>query len=448
MTVETHGSASPQKHILVLGAGPAGLLAAATAARHGAQVTILERNEKPAMKLRITGKGRCNVTNHINALDELISNVPVNGRFLFGAFSRFMPADTMELFERLGVPLKTERGNRVFPCSDNAHDVADALVKHAKSSGVEFVHGRAARLAMNNEQSCSYCQDAPLGGPVRSAEGVVRSTNTIITDDGRHFPADAIIIATGGMSYPKTGSTGDGYALAQQAGHTVTAPKPSLVPLECHEGFCARLMGLALRNTALELWDSKLCRVIYKDFGEILFTHFGVSGPMALSASSHMRGMTPERYHLHLDLKPALSPEQLDKRILRDFTQTPNKNFINALNALLPKSLVPVVVQRSGIPPGLRVNQVAREQRQALIALLKRFALTVTGFRPIEEAIVTSGGVSVDEIHPNTMESKLRPGLYFAGEVLDADAYTGGFNLQIAFSTGYLAGVCAAGREP
>jgi len=400
------------KKVIVIGAGPAGLLAAATAAQNGAQVTLYERNEKPGMKLRITGKGRCNVTNACdatnatNALDELIANVPVNGRFLFGAFSRFMPAGTMELLESLGVPLKVERGNRVFPRSDNAHDIADALIRYAKSSGVQFVQKRITSL-----------------------------------DERR---ADAVIIATGGMSYPKTGSTGDGYTLAQQAGHTIVTPKPSLVPLECHEGFCARLMGLALRNTALELWDSKLCRVIYKDFGEILFTHFGVSGPMALSASSHMREMAPERYHLRLDLKPALSPEQLDKRILRDFAQTPNKNFINALNELLPKSLVPVIVQRSGIPPGLRVNQVTREQRQALIALLKRFELTVTGFRPIEEAIVTSGGVCVDEIHPNTMESKLRPGLYFAGEVLDTDAYTGGFNLQIAFSTGYLAGCCAA----
>ena len=394
------------RRVLVIGAGPAGLLAAATAAQHGAAVTLLERNEKPGMKLRITGKGRCNVTNNTNSLDELIAAVPVNGRFLFGAFSRFMPADTITLLERLGVPLKTERGSRVFPQSDNAHDIADALVKHAKASGVNFVRKRIMSL--------DECQ------------------------------ADAVIIATGGMSYPKTGSTGDGYELARQAGHTIIPPKPSLVPLECHEGFCARLMGLSLRNTALELWDSKLSRAIYKDFGEILFTHFGVSGPMALSASSHMRDMSPERYRLRLGLKPALSPEQLDKRILRDFTETPNKNFINALNALLPKSLVPVVVQRSGISPGLRVNQVTREQRQALVALLGRFELTVTGFRPIEEAIITSGGVRVDEINPGTMESKLRPGLFFAGEVLDVDAYTGGFNLQIAFSTGHLAGISSA----
>ena len=411
------------RHILVIGAGPAGLLAAATAAQNGASVTLLERNEKPGMKLRITGKGRCNVTNATGALDELIASVPVNGRFLFGAFSRFMPADTMELFERLGVPLKTERGNRVFPESDNAHEIADALVKNAKASGVQFKLGRAIELKSENGQF------------------------TVVTEDGQALTASAVIIATGGLSYPKTGSSGDGYALARQAGHAIVPPKPSLVPLECHEGFCARLMGLALRNTALELWDSRLCRVIYKDFGEILFTHFGVSGPMALSASSHMREMEPERYRLHLDLKPALTPEQLDKRILRDFAEAPGRNFINVLNSLLPKSLVPVVVQLCGVPPGTKVSQVTKEQRQTLAALLKRFELAVTGFRPIEEAIVTSGGVCVDEVYPHSMESKKQPGLYFAGEVLDADAYTGGYNLQIAFSTGHLAGSSAAKNE-
>ena len=405
------------RHVTVLGAGPAGLLAAATAAQNGAQVTIIDRNDKPAMKLRITGKGRCNVTNNTTALDELIANVPVNGRFLFGAFSRFMPADTVELLESLGVPLKCERGGRVFPCSDNAHDVADALVKHAKNSGVKFQLGRAKQLA---------------------------NDFTVITEDGQEYHSDAVIIATGGCSYPKTGSTGDGYELARQAGHTVVPPKPSLVPLECHEGFCARLMGLALRNTALEVWDSKRCCVVYRDFGELLFTHFGVSGPMALSASSHMREMAPGRYELWLDLKPALRHEQLDARIVRDFSENANRNFINALNALLPKSLVPVVVQLCGIPAGLRVNQVTREQRQGLVALLKQFRLTVTGFRPIDEAIITSGGVSVAEVQPNTMQSKKLPGLFFAGEVLDADAYTGGFNLQIAFSTGKLAGESAA----
>jgi predicted Rossmann fold flavoprotein len=409
------------KQVLVIGAGPAGLTAAATAAKNGAAVTILERNEKPGMKLRITGKGRCNVTNSTAAPGELVASVPRNGRFLYGAFSRFMPADTMGLFESLGVPMKIERGGRVFPASDNAHDIADALAKHARQCGARFLRGRAVQLATNGEQFA------------------------IITQDGETVAADAVIVATGGVSYPRTGSTGDGYELARQAGHTIVEPKPSLVPLECHEGFCPALAGLSLRNTAMEVWDTGLRRVIHKDFGELLFTHFGVSGPMALSASAHMRDMAPERYELRLDLKPALSPGQLDARILRDFSEAPNKSFINALNGLLPKSLVPVVARLSGIAPGLKVNQASREQRQALAALLKRFKLTVTGFRPIEEAIVTSGGVVVDEVNPATMESRKTRGLFFAGEVIDVDAYTGGYNLQIAFSTGKLAGECAGG---
>ena len=408
------------KRVLVVGAGPAGMTAAGFAARAGAAVTLLERGEKAGMKLRITGKGRCNVTNSTPALEELIASVPVNGRFLYAAFSRFGPTDTMDLLESLGVPLKLERGRRVFPASDSAHDVADALLRFAaygsaRSEGI--LRGRATKL---------WIED-------RRAVGVV-------TEDGRKIRADAVILATGGCSYPKTGSTGDGYALAEQAGHRITPPTPSLVPLECHEGFCMALQGLSLRNTALEVWDNRALRVIYKDFGELLFTHFGVSGPMALSASAHMRPMEPGRYTLRLDLKPALSPEQLDQRILREFTPNAGKNFINALNGLLPKSLVPVAVKRCGIPPGLKVNQITREQRRDLAGLLKRFTVTVNGFRPIEEAIVTSGGVDVGEVNPATMESRLLPGLFFAGELLDVDGYTGGYNLQIAFSTGALAG--------
>ena len=392
------------------------MMAAITAAENNSEVTLLEQNLKLCMKLRITGKGRCNVTNTAN-LDGLIAGVPVNGRFLFGPFSRFGSADTIEFFESLGVPLKVERGGRVFPCSDNAHDIADALVRKAKQAGVKLIQGRAVKLLMENGRAAG-----------------------IITEDGEELRADAVVIATGGCSYPKTGATGDGYQLAQQAGHAITPPKPSLVPLECHENFCSKLMGLSLKNTAMEVWDTQASRVIYKDFGELLFTHFGVSGPMALSASSHMRDMGRERYELRLDLKPALQPEQLDARILRDFAAAPNKNFINALNNLLPKSLVPVIVRLSGIPAGLRVNQVTRTQRQDLVETLKCLRLTVTGFRPIEEAIVTSGGVCVNEIDPATMQSKLLPGLFFAGEVIDCDAYTGGFNLQIAWSTGAACG--------
>ena len=421
--------AGNRNQVLVVGAGPAGLMAAIAAAGQGARVTVLERNEKPCMKLRITGKGRCNVTNAAN-LNELISNVPVNGRFLYSAFSRFGSSDTIDFFENLGVPLKIERGGRVFPCSDSAHDVADALVRKAKQSGVKIMQGRASGIQI-------------LGNRVQG----------VLTEDGRELRADAVILATGGCSYPKTGSTGDGYLLAAQAGHSVVPPKPSLVPLECHENFCAKLMGLSLKNTAMEVWDTQANRLVYKDFGELLFTHFGVSGPMALSASAMLggrdqevgvRGIAPGRYEILLDLKPALRAERLDARILRDFAAAPNKNFINALGGLLPKSLVPVVVRLCGVPAGLPVNQVTREQRRRLVEALKCMRLTVKGLRPIEEAIITSGGVCVQEIDPATMQSKLLPGLFFAGEVIDCDAYTGGFNLQIAWSTGHAAGICGA----
>ncbi|MDR0530793.1 MAG: NAD(P)/FAD-dependent oxidoreductase [Oscillospiraceae bacterium] len=406
--------------VLILGGGPAGLMAAIAAAERGAAAALLERNEKPGMKLRITGKGRCNVTNAAG-LESLIAHVPVNGRFLFSAFSRFGAFDTIRFFESLGVPLKTERGGRVFPVSNNAHDIADALVKQLRRLGVAVIRGRAEQL--------------------QAADGRVRG---VVTEKGEVYTARAVVVATGGCSYPKTGSTGDGYALARQAGHNIIAPKPSLVPLECHEGFCDRLMGLSLKNTALEVWDTHAQKMIYQDFGELLFTHFGVSGPLALSASSHIRNIQPGRCELRLDLKPALRPEQLSARLLRDFGENPNKNFINALNGLLPKTLVPVVVQLTKIPPGTKVNQITKEQRQTLVDQLKCLRLTVTGFRPLEEAIITSGGVDTREIDPATMQSKRLPGLFFAGEVIDADAYTGGYNLQIAWSTGRAAGAAAA----
>ena len=406
-------------NVIVIGGGAAGLMAAGTAAQNGCRVTLIERNGMCGRKLRITGKGRCNLTNDCADLQELISNVPVGGRFLYSAFSAFMPQDMMAFTEALGVPLKTERGNRVFPVSDNAHDVADALVRFCRKAGVRIVTERASEIAVRDGQVCG-----------------------VVTQAGETLACDRVILATGGLSYPKTGSDGDGYRMAAALGHTIVEPKPSLVPLVCHEGFCTDLMGLSLRNASLKVLDTqKGGKVIYTDFGEMLFTHFGVSGPMILSASSHMREMTRGRYVLSVDLKPALTAEQLDKRIQRDFAENMNRNFINALNSLLPKKLVPVIVKLSAITPSTKVNQITKAQRQTLVTLLKDLRLTVNGFRPIDEAIVTSGGVRTAEIDPKTMQSKLVKGLYFAGEIIDVDAYTGGFNLQIAFSTGRLAGL-------
>lgn len=412
------------RQVLVIGAGAAGLMAAGFSARSGAHVTLLERNRRPARKVLITGKGRCNVTNDCNEIRTLVEAVPANGRFLYSAFSAFMPADTVAFFEGMGVPLKTERGGRVFPQSDRSHDIADALERFARGNGVQMEQGRVTHLLME-------------GGSLTGA----------VTEEGRLYRADAVIVATGGLSYPRTGSTGDGYALAREAGHTIVPVHPALSALNVHEGWCSDLQGLSLRNSALRVEDTQKKKTIYSDFGEMLFTHFGVSGPMVLSASSHMRQMEPGRYRLHIDLKPALDPEQLDRRILRDFEASKNRNFINALDLLLPKKLVPVIVRLSGIPASCKVNAVTREQRRRLGELLKDLPLTVNGFRPVEEAIVTAGGVSTKEIDPKTMQSKLLPGLYFAGEVIDVDAYTGGYNLQIAFATGKLAGLSAAGQE-
>lgn len=403
--------------LIVIGGGAAGLMAAGTAAKRGLKVTLIERNEKLARKVGITGKGRCNVTNSCPLLNDLISNVPVNGRFLYGAFSRFSTDDTIDFFEEMGVPLKIERGNRVFPVSDKALDIVDALNKYITINGVKRKTGRVTELIIE--------------------DGTVKGCRT---DDGREFFADNVLIATGGMSYPGTGSTGDGYTLAKQAGHTITDLKPSLVPLECHEGWCTEAMGLSLRNVEIIVEDAKTYKEVYKDFGEMLFTHFGVSGPMILSASSHMRNMEKGRYIIHIDFKPALTYEQLDKRIQRDLLECSNKNLFNTLALMLPRKMIPIVVKLSGLNGNIKSNQVTKEMRSQLVDLLKDIRLTVTDFRPIEEAIITSGGVSVSEIDPKTMKSKIIDGLYFAGEVIDVDAYTGGFNLQIAFSTGNLAG--------
>ncbi len=403
--------------IIVIGAGAAGMMAAIQAASNGNSVTMLERNDRPGRKIVITGKGRCNVTNATNLLNDLIAAVPVNGRFLYSAFSSFMPQDTMDFFEEQGVPLKIERGNRVFPVSDSSLDIVDALYGAAKKAGVKFRKGRATELVIENGE-----------------------VTAVKTEDGETLSCAGVIVATGGKSYPGTGSTGDGYELAVQAGHTVTQLKPSLVPLEAHEGFCSQLQGLSLRNVAIRVEDTQKYRTVYEDFGEMIFTHYGVSGPIILSASSHMRDMQKEKYVIHIDLKPALTHEQLDKRVIKDFTENANKDYVNSLGLLLPRKLIPVIASLSGIKASTKTNQITREQRAGLVDLLKDFKVTVTGFRPLDEAIITSGGVKVSEVDPKTMKSKLVPNLAFAGEVLDVDAYTGGFNLQIAFSTGYAAG--------
>lgn len=403
------------KNVVIIGGGAAGLIAGAESAKRGNHTVIIEKNSRPARKVMITGKGRCNVTNACFDLDELIGNVVTNPRFMYSAFSAFMPYDTIALIEKMGVPTKIERGNRVFPQSDKAVDIVDALVKNATQSGAQIIEGTAKAFRFDGE-----------------------NISAVILDDGSEIECDAVAVCTGGKSYSKTGSTGDGYTLAKSVGHTVIEPKPSLVPLVCSNNFVPALQGLSLKNVGVKVLDKG--REVYSDFGEMLFTHFGVSGPVILSASCHMKEPENKAYKLVIDLKPALDETQLDKRIQRDFAENNNKDFINSLSKLLPRKLIPVIVRLSGIEPSSKCNQITKEQRKALVYLLKNLTLDITGFRPIEEAIVTSGGVNVKEIDPKTMRSKLVPNLYFAGEVIDVDAYTGGFNLQIAFSTGYLCG--------
>ena len=409
------------KKVIVVGAGAAGTMAAGAAAVNGADVLLFERNEKIARKVMITGKGRCNVTNNAGDIQSMISNIPGNGRFLYGAFSAFDYNDTIDFFEKLGVPLKTERGNRVFPVSDKAVDIVDALNRYITDGGVKRKTARVVDLIMEN--------GAVIG---------------VKTENGDTFHADAVIVATGGLSYPKTGSTGDGYELAKSVGHTVTPLRPSLSALVCREGICSECMGLSLKNVAIRVVDNKTKKEIYSDFGEMLFTHFGVSGPMILSASAHMRELTPERYSIYIDLKPALNHEKLDERILRDLSQNSNKSISNILSLLLPKSMISPILRLSHIKPSQKANQLTKEMRKELVDTVKSVKLTVMDFNDISEAIVTSGGIKINEINPKTMESKICRGLYFAGEVIDCDGYTGGFNLQIAFSTGHLAGISAS----
>lgn len=392
------------------------MMAAGTAAERGLNVCLIEKNSRPGKKIGITGKGRCNLTNNCSVRD-FIASVPTNGNFLYGAATRFSPQDVIHFFEDLGLPLKTERGNRVFPCSDKAADVVKTLERFIAGSGVEQVTGEAAKLLLD---------DGRIHG--------------VILRDGRKFFSDHVIVCCGGKSYPATGSTGDGYLLAGQTGHTVTSLRPSLVPLVASGEDCREMMGLTLKNISIQVMDTVLHRKIYEDFGELLFTHFGLSGPVILSASAHMRDMAPGRYQAVVDLKPALSPEVLDARLVREFEANRNRDFSNSLSSLLPHVLIPVAVRRSKISPQTKCNGITREMRRSFAAMLKSFSFTIESFRPLEEAVVTSGGVSVREIDPRTMQSKLVKGLSFAGEVLDVDAYTGGFNLQIAFCTGRLAG--------
>ena len=404
--------------VAVVGGGAAGMMAAVAAANMGADVTLFERNDRLGKKLRITGKGRCNVTNDCDR-DAFLANVPTNPRFLYSALAAFTTADTKAFFENLGVPLKTERGNRVFPVSDKAIDIVVAMKNAVRDAGVKVVNERVTSLLLRDG----------------SVYGVYTS---------RPYEFERVIICTGGKSYPLTGSDGDGYKLAVQAGHSVTRLLPSLVPITCKGNDCRAMQGLSLRNVGLTVKDTTTGKAVYRDFGEMMFTHFGVTGPMILSASAHLPDIAPDKYTAYIDLKPALDEKTLDARLLSDFAKYHNKDFANSLGDLLPQKMIEVVVARSGIDPHKKVNSITAQERRELVSLLKGFSVSLQGFRPIDEAIVTKGGVNVSEIKPASMESRIVSGLYFAGEVLDVDAYTGGFNLQIAFSTGHLAGESAA----
>lgn len=409
--------------LAVVGGGAAGLAAAYTAASLGADVTVFEKNRKTGRKLRITGKGRCNVTNDCEP-EEFLRSVPSNPRFLYSSIYGFTPADTKELFEKLGVPLKVERGKRVFPVSDNANDIADALTSACRRAGVHVnLNDEVTELAVSDGRICG-----------------------LRAHSGEHS-FDAVIVATGGASYPLTGSTGDGYGFAENTGHTVVPVRPSLVPLTAG-GICRACQGLSLKNIGFRI-EAPNGKTVYEDFGELMFAHFGLTGPVVLSASAHLPSdLTNGKYKAIIDLKPALNEKKLDLRIQSDFRKFANRDFGNALSELLPQKLIAPIVSLSGISPSKKVNSVTHEEREALVKLLKGLAVPLTGFRPIEEAIITKGGVSVRELDPRTMESKLVSGLYFVGEVIDVDAYTGGFNLQIAFSTGIAAGrACAKSTE-
>lgn len=415
------------KNVVIIGAGAAGMMAAIAAADKGARVTLLEQNEKTGKKVFITGKGRCNITNACDS-EAFFDNVISNGKFLYSAFYQMDNQAVIRFFEDAGCKCKEERGERIFPVSDHSSDVIAALNRQMARRNVEVrLHTRVKELLTEAEESGT------------KVIGVVLS-------DGSKLQADKVIIATGGKSYEATGSTGDGYRFAQELGHTIKEIKPALVPFTVKESWCMEMQGLALKNVSVLLQSGK--KKIYEGFGEMLFTHFGVSGPLILSASSHyVKKYAGQEVSLSIDLKPALTREQLDKRILRDFEENKNKQFKNSIDGLLPSKMIPVIIKLSGISPEKKVNEITKEERVALVDLLKNLTMQVTGTRDFKEAIITQGGVHVKEVNPSTMESKLVKNLYFAGEVLDLDAVTGGFNLQIAWSTGYLAGISAAEEE-
>lgn len=408
--------------IAVVGGGAAGMFCAIACAEAGADVTLFERNDKLGRKLGITGKGRCNLTNNCGTVQNFMANVPRNPRFLYTALSRLSPADLMDWFECRGLALKTERGNRVFPVSDRAADVVGLLWRLVEESGCTIKNARVEEILCHNDK---------IKG-LRAA--------------GKTYSFDKVILATGGMSYPRTGSTGDGYRMAAKLGHTIVPPAPSLAPLCSPARYCKEMQGLALKNVELTLTRTDKGKVVFSENGEMLFTHFGLSGPLVLSASAHIED-EPKNYEIHLDLKPALDSQTLDRRLLSDFEKYKNKVFRNALTDLLPSGMIPVMVALSGIDPEKKVNEITKEERQALGALFKHFPIPLSGFRPIDEAIVTRGGISVTEVNPKTMESKRIKNLHFAGEVLDLDAYTGGFNLHIAFSTATVAADAAIAED-
>ena len=411
--------------VVVIGGGPAGMVSAISAARNKNEVVLLEKNNSLGRKLLITGKGRCNITSSLD-MNDFISNIPGNGRFLFSVFQSFTNNDIIELLRKNGVEVKEERGNRIFPLSDKAEDVLNALIKEMKRNNV--------KIKSNSKVTKILVKGSKVAG--------------VELENGESLVADKVILATGGKSYPVTGSNGEGYILASALGHTIKPVRGSLVPLETERELVSKLQGLSLRNVKITIKDIQSNKIIYNDFGEMLFTHFGVSGPTILSSSAHLLRyknvdelLKNRKIKLFIDLKPALTYEQLDLRIRRDFEQEKNKCFKNSLDKLLPQKIIPVIIKLSNIDSNKKVNEVTKEERMKIVELLKNFQITITDFRPVEEAIVTAGGVNIKEINPKTMESKIIEGLYFAGEIIDVDAYTGGFNLQIAYSTGYQAGM-------